>query len=236
MNQKKIKRRLFPLLLFFIVFFPLLSFGQAEKARFLDKWSIGGGYNFLHRSKNPFDKGTIELSVKYRLTNRHSFYLTFPLYFENHKREQGDFQLVVFDDPWLYRIWGTALGYNYTVFGRKGLSVFIGIGFDFKRDYSQYKDYHYVDDNQGNKKEDHDLREYQNNAYGVSPQAGLSYRYGHLGCDLKYTFSAMLDMYKDDIIYSNGDRYIADLNPRFDKYIKSYRSLHGLSLSLFYYF
>lgn len=230
------KKTVLQLLLLLFIIVPFTFAQTAKEKKFLHKWAIGGGYNFLHRSERPFDKGTFELSVKYRLTHRHSFYLTFPLYFENHKSEQGEFQLVVFEDPWVYRIWGTALGYNYTVFSWKGLSGFVGIGFDFKRNYRQYKDYHHVDDGQGGKREDSDLREYQNNDYGLSPQVGISYQYGHLGCDLKYTFSAMLDMYKQDIIFSNGDKLHADLNPRFDKYTKTYRSLHGLSLSLFYYF
>lgn len=236
MKQIKQRQCLFLFLLLAASLYPLLSFGQTEKECFLDKWAIGAGYDFLHDDDYPFNKNTFEVSIKYLHTPKHSFYLTVPFYFKNDKvenklLESGDHKI-----PLVYRICGIGLGYNYTVFDWKGLSGFCGIGFDFKRGYRQIMYYLYDSDEIGSKPTDYRIQDYQNNVYGLTPQVGLSYKFGHLGCDLKYTFSAMLDMYKYDIIFSNGDKYNADLHPEWDVFVKSYRSLHGLSLSLFYYF
>lgn len=234
-------RWLLPLLLSLL---PLFAFPQEGKENhFLNKWAVGAGYNFLHRSSDyPFDKSTFEISIKYRHTPKHSFYLTVPFYFKNNKKEQRDFELIIYNDYWYYRIWGIGAGYDYTFFDWKGLSAFGGIGFDFRRNHRQRIVHHYIYDNQGNfvldefgnKCKDHFFRDFHNNLYGLTPQIGLSYRLGHWGCDLKYTFSVFLDVYDDDIIYSDGSSF-NEFN-HLDSIVRSCRCLHGLSASLFYYF
>ena len=80
------KKTILQLLFLFCLSLPL-TFGQTtDGGSFWNKLGIGAGYNFLNNSgfpddrEKPFDKRTFELSVKYRLTDKHSFYLMVPLY------------------------------------------------------------------------------------------------------------------------------------------------------------
>ena len=54
--------------------------------------------------------------------------------------------------PCLHRIWGTELGYNYTVFDWKGIHVFGGMGFSYLH---SKRDIKYLTEWDGNKWTDH---------------------------------------------------------------------------------
>lgn len=111
------KKTILQLLFLFCLSLPL-TFGQTtDGGSFWNKLGIGAGYNFLNNSgfpddrEKPFDKRTFELSVKYRLTDKHSFYLMVPLYVDcsSKKRKYHKTDDII---PCLHRIWGTELGYN----------------------------------------------------------------------------------------------------------------------------
>lgn len=230
------KKRNKVVLQFFMAFclFPLFVVGQTEKNDHLNKWGIGVGYDFLHRSKLPFNERTFEISVKYLYTDKHSFYLTLPFYFENNKDEQKDFNLGLFNDPWLHRIWGVGIGYNYTVFEWNGISGYGGVGFDFMREKYLSIQYSYDVDDWGNKTESHSTGGSIFIGYALSPQIGLSYRFKHLGCELKYKLSAF--RIRDTFVLKNKngeDIYDKDKTDLVDHY---FRCSQDLSLNLYYYF
>lgn len=184
MNTKK-KMMWQRLLLYLFSFYPLMVWSQSDKI--INKWSIGVGYDFLHERKVLFQQQAINVSVKYSLTDKHSFYLTVPLYFENNREEQKNFELTVYSDPLYWRIWGIGAGYNYTIYTWKGLSGFAGFGFDFKKETYRFRNYYY-DLNDGTETFVDEGK--NNSAYGLSPQIGLSYRFKHVECELKYKYSA----------------------------------------------
>lgn len=103
--------------------------------------------------EKPFDKRTFELSVKYRLTDKHSFYLMVSLYvdYSSKKRKCHKTDNII---PCLHRIWGTKLGYNYTVFDWKGIHVFGGMVFCYLH---SKRDIKYLTEWDGNKWTDHFL-------------------------------------------------------------------------------
>ncbi len=218
--------------LLFMFFLSLsLTFGQtADKNSFWSKWGVGGGYNFwnnLDDPGNPFDKRTFELSVKYRLTDRHSFYLMVPLYVENSKKLRKNYNS---DDaiPCLHRIWGTELGYNYTVFDWKNISVFGGMGLSYLH---SSKDLKYLTEWDGNEWTDYFLLKRKCNGYGLSPHVGIAYQFRHIGCELKYKYS--LYRMKSDLRWIESD---GSVNDGYGGKRYYYESLHGLSIGLFYYF
>lgn len=215
--------------------FPILVVGQTGKKDHLNKWGIGVGYNFLHRSKLPFNERTFEISVKYLYTDKHSFYLTVPFYFENNKDEQKDFKIVLFNDPWLKRIWGINIGYTYNFFQWNGISGFGGVGFDFKRDKDQVIYYYYLDDAYGNPSESHSIGGSLFTGYGLSPQIGLSYRFKNIGCELKYKFSGfrvrMTPISKDE-----DGHDILNKEQMANSIEHYFKFSQDLSLSLYYYF
>ena len=45
--------------------------------------------------EKPFDKRTFELSVKYRLTDKHSFYLMVPLYVDYSSKKQNTIRPII---------------------------------------------------------------------------------------------------------------------------------------------
>ena len=226
------KNKIILLLFMLFVLLPLFSFAQSEKT--LNKWGVGAGYNFLHRSVLPFNERTFEISVKYLYTDKHSFYLTVPFYFENNKDEQKDFKLGIFNDPWVHRIWGIGVGYNYTVFEWNGISGFLGGGFDFIHEKYLSIQYSYDLDDSGNQFESYSTGGTVFRGYGLSPQIGLSYRFKHLGCEFKYKFSVF--RIRDTFVLKNKkgeDVYDKNKTDLVDHYFKCSQ---GLSLSLYYYF
>ena len=97
--------------------------------------SIGIGYNFRKvpgylESMKPF-----EVTANYSINNRHSFYITLPLYIKNRNSMNED------DNPYSSqeflklkrRLYGINLGYDYHFIQRRNFSEFIGIGFDYYR-------------------------------------------------------------------------------------------------------
>lgn len=215
--------------------FPLFVLGQTEKPSRLNKWGVGVGYDFLHRSTLPFNERTFEISVKYLYTDKHSFYLTVPFYFENNKDEQKEFKLNGFGDPWVHRIWGISIGYNYMAFEWNGFSGFGGVGFDFRRDNYQSIHYYYLDDDFGKSSETYSIGSMSFTSYGLSPQIGLLYRLNHLGCELKYSFSVFRVRMTPQLQHENG-QYAYDKEQIANSREHYFRSSHNLSLSLYYYF
>lgn len=69
------------------------------------------------------------------------------------------------------------------------------------------------------------------NAYGLSPQVGIAYRFQHVGCELKYKYS--LYRTKSDVRWIRSDGSVNDTYGGKQYY---FESLHGLSIGLFYYF
>lgn len=232
MNRQKKKHWLLPLLLALL---PLSAFSQEEKGKFLDKWAIGAGYNFLNDPddpEDPFDKRMFELSVKYRLTDKHSFYLMIPLYVENSKKKRKKWNSSN-AIPCLHRIWGTELGYNYTVFDWKNLRAFGGIGLSYLH---SRRDSKYLTEwvgEWGNKRPtDYYIFNRKYNAFGLSPQVGIAYQFRHIECELKYKYS--LCRMESDVRWIESDGSVNEgYIFRFRQY---FESLHGLSIGLFYHF
>lgn len=83
----------------------------------------------------------------------------------------------------------------------------------------------------GNKWTDHFFLKKKYNAYGLSPQVGIAYRFQHVGCELKYKYS--LYRTKSDVRWIRSDGSVNDTYGGKQYY---FESLHGLSIGLFYYF
>lgn len=69
------------------------------------------------------------------------------------------------------------------------------------------------------------------NAYGLSPQVGIAYRFQHVGCELKYKYS--LYRVEERVRWIRSDGSVNDTYGGKQYY---FESLHGLSIGLFYYF
>lgn len=101
--------------------------------------------------------------------------------------------------PCLHRIWGTELGYNYTVFDWEGIHVF---GACFFAIYIQKEILNILQSGM----EINGLTIFMQkkyNAYGLSPQVGIAYRFQHVGCELKYKYS--LYRVKSDVRWIESD-------------------------------
>ena len=153
--------------------------------------------------------------------------LKFPLYVDcsSKKRKYHKTESLI---PCLHRIWGTELGYNYTVFDWKGIHVFGGMGFSYLH---SKRDIKYLTEWDGNKWTDHFFLKKKYNAYGLSPQVGIAYRFQHVGCELKYKYS--LYRVEERVRWIRSDGSVNDTYGGKQYY---FESLHGLSIGLFYYF
>lgn len=102
--------------------------------------------------------------------------------------------------PCLHRIWGTKLGYNYTVFDWKGIHVFGGMFFCYLH---SKRDIKYLTEWDGNKWTDHFLCKKSIMLMACLPQVVIAYRFRHVGCELKYKYS--LYRVKSDVRWIESD-------------------------------
>lgn len=191
--------------------------------------SIGIGYNFRKvpgylESMKPF-----EVTANYSINNRHSFYITLPLYIKNRNSMNED------DNPYSSqellklkrRLYGINLGYDYHFIQRRNFSEFIGIGFDYYRTKERIESVNY--DSSRDKKENvsHDFIQ---NIYALAPQFGVDYSIEHFKVELKYKYAFARIRKNEKYNFTTGEKSWNIATQHANKIIE------GLSLSVYYKF
>jgi len=161
------------------LFAPTAVLAQNSSEYYNHRFEVGAGYNISFNPNNIIDYNPYEVSMKYTLTDRHSFYATIPMYFENKNQHDKDAMNLRFK-----HFGGIGVGYNYHLLRVNNFGVFCGIGVDYMHEHIQSKYYYQNEQKEEVAKTVND----HCNFYAVSPQGGADYRIGHFRTEIKYKF------------------------------------------------
>jgi hypothetical protein len=186
------------------------------------RFGIGVGYNFRNVPRSAKAMRPMEFSLKYSINERHSLYVTVPLYIKD-KDQEYKYVPEYIGTYKKQELYGVGIGYNYHFLHQKNFSEFCGIGFN----YFHTKN---IIEHSWNTNEISRTDHSKQDIYALSPQFGADYRYQHFRMEFKY-------------IYYLSRRKTSNISEVDGKFQTEYAThdnenvlLKGLSLSLSYYF
>ncbi|MRZ00193.1 hypothetical protein GKD51_21465, partial [Parabacteroides distasonis] len=138
------------------------------------RFGIGIAYGFKDRVKELIHP--IELTVRYNLSEKHSFYVNVPL---GWKSWRDDYASV---DPVIrgyythkMRLYGLGIGYDYSIVSYKNLDLFAGGGLEYQRFYFRYQEVQ--------EGEPYPFLRDRFNDYSLYPKVGLRYTWRFVGVE-----------------------------------------------------
>lgn len=138
------------MILFIVLILPF-NYGQAQEENFR-KFGIGVGYHtssIVGDSVKPF-----EVSLRYRIDNKHTLQVYAPLWLKRDKLLRSDPKpdymkqehYDIDNFTWKHQLWGVGIGYDYAFYSYSALDFFAGLSADFQW-YEYREDRHYVNYN-----------------------------------------------------------------------------------------
>lgn len=163
----------------FLLIFPVLGFAQTNQSSDLRKIGVGIGYSshsVMGDSIRP-----VELSLRYRINDRHTLQLHAPV---SYKRSS----IRNMDDTRKETLWGLGLGYDYTFYSCSHLDFFAGVSADYQwcqvRHDAYYKGPKRIAD--GTSYEIEDTYYYWHKVKGVviHPNMGIRFSFGNVTSEM----------------------------------------------------
>ena len=121
----------------------------------------------------------IELTVRYNLSEKHSFYVNVPLGWKSWRDDYG------YVDPVIrgyythkMRLYGLGIGYDYSIVSYKNLDLFAGGGLEYQRFYNRYQEVQ--------EGEPYPFLRDRFNDYSLYPKVGLRYTWRFVGVEFDY--------------------------------------------------
>lgn len=162
------------LTLLFFILLPYIGYAQTEQPVKQHMFGVGLGYNLnsvMGDSIRP-----MELSLRYRLNNKHTFEVYTPIFFNKVHTKDGT------NDVKKQTLLGVGIGYDYTFYTHSYLNFFAGISADYQW-YQNRWDFHRM-----NVQENKDWVYYEwnkLNGINVKPNIGLRFSFTHLDFESK---------------------------------------------------
>lgn len=213
-------------IILFLLLFPFWTIAQEKE----NKWGIGIGYKTNTAVADSIHP--IELSLQYRIQNRHTVYLNIPFrikhynYTENPDMEER-YQR---KDNKCEDIIGVGIGYNYGIPIKFDFSAFGGIGLEYLF-YSKKKGANLLYEMDDPEHTGVYLKAHQKkNAYSVIPHIGARYFYKHIQAEIKYSLYMSFISGKMDYEVNVGAFYSPPAN-RYEWIVNG-----GFTFSLAYFF
>ena len=139
MSKKYILRSKWFLSMAVLLLFATANAQEITKEKEPARFGIGIAYGFKDRVKELIHP--IELTERYNLSEKHSFYVNVPL---GCKSWRDDYASV---DPVIrgyythkMRLYGLGIGYDYSIVSYKNLDLFAGGGLEYQRFYNRYQE------------------------------------------------------------------------------------------------
>ena len=111
------------IILLFLLSYPILGFSQNDKPTTFKRFGVGIGYSTYSVMSDSIRP--IELSLRYRINDKHALQLYTPVSFKrtgvsriNNTRKQS--------------LWGLGLGYDYTIYTYSSVSLFTGLSANYQ--------------------------------------------------------------------------------------------------------
>ena len=146
------------------------------------RFGVGIAYGFKDRVKGMVHP--IELTVRYKLSDRHSLYMNAPFGWMGQKDTRWHWGEVFpphsywHTDTDKMRLYGLGFGYDYSIVRCHNLELFAGVGVEYQRLYVRYQTI--------SEGETLPYRHYRYNDYSAYPKIGLRYTWRFVGAELDY--------------------------------------------------
>ena len=177
MSKKYILRSKWFLSMAVLLLFATANAQEITKEKKPDRFGIGIAYGFKDRVKELIHP--IELTVRYNLSEKHSFYVNVPL---GWKSWRDDYASV---DPVIrgyythkMRLYGLGIGYDYSIVSYKNLDLLAGGGLEYQRFYNRYQEVQ--------EGEPFPFQRDRFNDYSLYPKVGLRYTWRFVGVEFDY--------------------------------------------------
>ena len=165
------------ILVCFLLLFATSNAQEITKEKEPARFGIGIAYGFKDRVKELIHP--IELTVRYNLSEKHSFYVNVPLGWESWRDDYG------YVDPVIrgyythkMRLYGLGIGYDYSIVSYKNLDLFAGGGLEYQRFYFRYQEVQ--------EGEPFPFQRDRFNDYSLYPKVGLRYTWKFVGVEFDY--------------------------------------------------
>lgn len=190
-------------IMFLLLLIPVIAYSQSEnKEKKQNKFGIGVGYSFNNvfgDSIHPF-----EIVLKYRLKDRHTFYLNVPFQISRKHKDLSNEDRNA--EYWKRKkVYGIGGGYDYTIPITSNFSGFVGLGFEYTYYKDLFKGYTATTENTISPVyKAHWETFVKKNAYSLLPSAGVQYSIGHWEAEMRYK------LYVSKIKEKTDDYYLMD--------------------------
>ena len=155
-------------------FFSTVNAEEVVKEKEPHRFGVGISYDFKNRIRREMHP--IEFTIRYKLPERHTFYLNVPLGW----RKWKDSYTVAGYDTHKMRLYGLGIGYDYTIAGCKHLELFAGGGLEYQRLNHRNQTISH--------EETKSVERSKFNDYAIYPKVGLRYTWRFVGAELDYRF------------------------------------------------
>ena len=164
-------------------FFSAVNAEEVVKEKMPYRFGVGISYDFKNRIRRAMHP--IEFTIRYKLPERHTFYLNVPL---GWKKWKDDYS---FPATYKMKLYGLGIGYDYSIARCEHLELFAGGGFEYQRLNYRYKE----------EDEEYDIfvppgpiRLFNSfgsakfNDFAIYPKVGLRYTYRFVGIEFDYRY------------------------------------------------
>lgn len=219
--------------LLFLLIIPFIGFAQVDQPTGFKKFGVGVGYNF-HSVMNDSIR-PLELSLHYRINDKHKLHLFAPLSYD--KKELRNV-----DDTWKKTLWGIGLGYDYAFYTHSFIGFFAGVSTDYQK-YQNRHDKYYKGPRYSSDESLYEVEETyyywdKVNGLNIVPNIGLRFSLKQLTSEIRLNVplsrlrKESYSFYKE--IYPAGNSTWESLYP--DRKINELKTSVNISAYISYYF
>lgn len=219
--------------LLFLLIIPFIGYAQVDEPTSTKNFGVGIGYNFhsvMSDSIRP-----LELSLHYRIDDRHKLHLFTPVAYQKTDIRDAD-------DTRKKTLWGVGAGYDYTFYKHSFLSFFVGIESDYQW-YQNRRDlhtvYYEIENNEISNEVDWTYYDWiRIKGLSVQPNSGVRFNFNKVTAEFKFGLMYSSLRHKK-YSYSKKTR-LNSSNAGEMYYPEEHKDIHkfqpSLSLNLLYYF
>ncbi len=193
------------LTLLFLLLLPCTGFAQANSSADFKKFGIGIGYSFrsfMNDSIRP-----VELSLRYRVNENHTFRIYAPIRLNRYKQQATEYSYI--DAPFkdgksTKHLFGVGLMYDYAFHWKSDFYWIMGVGGDFQWMKSRnFRNFAVTNVNEQLNR----ISEWKidHNAYNFYPLVGIRYAYDKFGIEAYYKLQFSMMKVTESGFYNDYD-------------------------------
>lgn len=183
-------------ILILLLALPLIGFAQNDTPAKQHRFGVGVGYNF--NSVMGDTVRPVELSLRYRIDDKHTFQLYAPFLTQNHsfRSEVSSYHLVQTVLDTKKRAFGIGIGYDYAIYSYSFVDFLVGarveyLSFNYETDMSN--NHIWTDPDSGHRYHSTDYTFYTQNGnwFAISPEIGTRAEWNRFFFEAKFLLSGV---------------------------------------------